>query len=379
MPENTTGLPRLHAHGTKAKASPADVRRNNRSLIWGLLFPGNQYSRAELGRLTGLSRVAISDVVSGMLTEGLIHESGREIRTTGKGKRGTLLSVDTTRLRIISIDLSQAHLVSGAVTNLLGTTLSHAEIAVNSSSAIDIETIAGLITRLLDTTDASHVIGIGIAATGVVHDGIIRRSTELGWSNMDLCTPLEKRFCVPVIVTNDVICSMMTERFFGQAGPNLLFVKVDRGVGSATLINDVPIIGENYAGGEIGHIVIDPAGPACPCGKNGCLEVVLSATALRERIRTSPESEREKIIADAGRHLTSALAVSIGLLDMGDVCIWGPPDIVNDVFFEAAQACIDRTTVSTFHKHTTIRRCQCGPDITLRGATVAVAQAAVSA
>lgn len=46
-----------------AKASPADVRRKNRQLIFRLLLPTNQYSRAELGRRTGLSRVAVSDVV----------------------------------------------------------------------------------------------------------------------------------------------------------------------------------------------------------------------------------------------------------------------------------------------------------------------------
>ena len=45
------------------KASPADVRRKNRQLIFALLFPTKQYSRAELGRRTGLSRVAVSDVV----------------------------------------------------------------------------------------------------------------------------------------------------------------------------------------------------------------------------------------------------------------------------------------------------------------------------
>ena len=85
-----------------AKASPADVRRKNRQLIFRLLFPTNQYSRAELGRRTGLSRVAVSDVVGRMLEEGLLRETG-QAPSGGKGKRGTLLSIDIDRLRIISI------------------------------------------------------------------------------------------------------------------------------------------------------------------------------------------------------------------------------------------------------------------------------------
>ena len=88
-----------------AKAPPADVRRKNRQLIFRLLFPTNQYSRAELGRRTGLSRVAVSDVVGRMLEEGLLRETG-QAPSGGKGKRGTLLSIDIDRLRIISIDRS---------------------------------------------------------------------------------------------------------------------------------------------------------------------------------------------------------------------------------------------------------------------------------
>ena len=61
-------------HG--GKASPADVRRYNRRAIFGLLFPRERLSRAELGRRTGLSRVAVSDVVSEMLRDGLLRESG---------------------------------------------------------------------------------------------------------------------------------------------------------------------------------------------------------------------------------------------------------------------------------------------------------------
>ena len=79
-----------------AKASPADVRRKNRQLIFRLLFPTNQYSRAELGRRTGLSRVAVSDVVGRMLEEGLLRETG-QAPSGGKGKRGTLLSIDIDR------------------------------------------------------------------------------------------------------------------------------------------------------------------------------------------------------------------------------------------------------------------------------------------
>lgn len=235
-----------------AKASPADVRRKNRQLIFRLLFPTNQYSRAELGRRTGLSRVAVSDVVGQMLEEGLLRETG-QAPSGGKGKRGTLLSIDIDRLRIISIDLTQEHLLHGAVTNLLGQPLRHAEVTLNTGSFVSVDVIIELIEKMLGMSDG-EVIGIGVSSPGVVDNGVVRSSTMRGWNNLDLSTPIAEHFGLEVNVSNDATAAMLTERFFGQGGPNMLFVRIERGIGSAILLSDTPVIGELHAAGEIGHI-----------------------------------------------------------------------------------------------------------------------------
>ena len=223
-----------------AKASPADVRRKNRQLIFRLLFPTNQYSRAELGRRTGLSRAAVSDVVG------------------------------------------------------------------------------------------------------------------------------------EVNVSNDATAAMLTERFFGQGGPNMLFVRIERGIGSAILLSDTPVIGELHAAGELGHISIDLDGPLCPCGKHGCLETMISGTALKKQLSAADVEQHQGILARAGRYLGQALAMPVGLLDMADVCVYGQPNIINATFIGAAQQYLDAATSSSFHKHTVIRRCECGPDITVQGEAIAV-------
>lgn len=361
-----------HTRGP-AKASPADVRRNNRALIFGLLFPSASMSRAELGRRTGLSRVAVSDVVGGMLDEGLIREVGPERHTPGKGKRGTLLAVDTSRLQLIVVDLSQAHLIQGAVTDLLGAERCRAERTLDHANHVTIDAIGDLIGQLLERVpDGTRPIGIGIAAPGVVHDGVVLRSTALGWRDVDLRAPLEQRFGIPVSIDNDTTCAMLAERFMGQGGPNLLFVQVRRGIGAATLINDVPVAGEHHAGGEIGHISLDPDGPQCPCGKRGCLERLIAESTLRRRMEGLDAAGRAAVLRRAGTYLAQALAMPVGLLDMADVCVYGPADIVNDDFLDAAQRHLDATTASTFHAPTVVRRCQCGTDVTLRGEAIAV-------
>ena len=62
----------------------------------------------------------------------------------------------------------------------------------------------------------------------------------------------------------------------------------------------------------------------------------------------------------------------VGLLDMADVCVYGQPNIINETFIDAAQQYLDAATSSSFHKHTVIRRCECGPDITVQGEAIAV-------
>ena len=322
-----------------AKASPADVRRKNRQLIFRLLFPTNQYSRAELGRRTGLSRVAVSDVVGRMLEEGLLRETG-QAPSGGKGKRGTLLSIDIDRLRIISIDLTQEHLLHGAVTNLLGQPLRHAEVTLNTGSFVSVDVIIELIEKMLGMSDG-EVIGIGVASPGVVDNGVVRSSTMRGWNNL-------------------------------EGGPNMLFVRIERGIGSAILLSDTPVIGELHAAGELGHISIDLDGPLCPCGKHGCLETMISGTALKKQLSAADVEQHQGILARAGRYLGQALAMPVGLLDMADVCVYGQPNIINATFIGAAQQYLDAATSSSFHKHTVIRRCECGPDITVQGEAIAV-------
>ncbi|KAB7787872.1 ROK family protein [Bifidobacterium cebidarum] len=353
-----------------AKSSPTDVRRSNRQLIFSLLFPTNQYSRADLGRLTGLSRVAVSDVVSQMLDEGLLRETG-QAPSGGKGKRGTLLSIDIDRLNIVSLDLTQDHMLHGAVTNLLGQALRHAEITLGAGERVTLEMIGELIEKMMGMAEGT-VIGIGIASPGVVDGGVVKRSTWLDWHDMDLSAPLQERFGANVTVTNDATAAMLAERFFGQGDRNMIFVRIESGIGSAILINDAPVKGEMHAAGEIGHISIDLNGPECPCGKRGCLETMISDHVLRKQLIHADQQQKVGILAQAGRHLGQALSMPVGLLDMADVCVYGQPDIVNATFINAAQQYLDASTSSTFHKHTVIRRCECGSDITVQGEAIAV-------
>ncbi|MER8252759.1 ROK family protein, partial [Acinetobacter baumannii] len=75
-----------------------------------------------------------------------------------------------------------------------------------------------------------------------------------------------------MIVGNDTNAALVAERFFGDCSPNSMLISIGRGVGAALCLNDVIIEGSSFTAGEIAHVVVDPNGPICECGKQGCLE-----------------------------------------------------------------------------------------------------------
>ena len=151
----------------------------------------------------------------------------------------------------------------------------------------------------------------------MVDNGVVRSSTMRGWNNLDLSTPIAEHFGLEVNVSNDATAAMLTERFFGQGGPNMLFVRIERGIGSAILLSDTPVIGELHAAGELGHISIDLDGPLCPCGKHGCLETMISGTALKKQLSAADVEQHQGILARAGRYLGQALSMPVGLFGYG--------------------------------------------------------------
>jgi len=102
-----------------AKVGPRDTRRHHLALVLRTLFRGERFSRAEISRRTGLTRVTVSDLVAELIDEKLLVEVGQSAAKRA-GKPGTLLSIDPDGRRVVSLDLSQPAEMHGAVLDLLG-------------------------------------------------------------------------------------------------------------------------------------------------------------------------------------------------------------------------------------------------------------------
>ncbi|MFZ6030675.1 MAG: ROK family protein [Chloroflexota bacterium] len=147
------------------------------------------------------------------------------------------------------------------------------------------------VTSLLE----GHVGGIGIAAPGPTDcaEGILLLAPSMGWQNVPLQAHFERRFGVPVRVSNDVQAAALGELRFGWGQKplddgrlplHLFWMTVSTGIGGCIVTNGSVYRGKGAAG-EIGHLILDEHGPLGACGHTGCLESLACGPAIAAEAR----------------------------------------------------------------------------------------------
>ena len=140
------------------------------------------------------------------------------------------------------------------------------------------------VARYLLDERGGPVTGIGAGVPGLVDAaGVMRFGPNLpGVVDMDVRGTLVSTFGVPVRVGNDATCAGWGERSIGAArgSDHVLLVTLGTGIGGGLVSHGTLVQGANGFAGEIGHMVVDPTGPPCPCGKRGCWERYASGSGL---------------------------------------------------------------------------------------------------
>jgi len=165
----------------------------------------------------------------------------------------------------------------------------------NADANTDLEIMRSLIQDLLQG-EKPAAIGVSFGGPVDATTGIVRLSHHVpGWENTPLSEILESEFGVPVSVDNDANIAALGEHRFGagQGYESLLYITVSTGVGGGWILNGRPWRGAEGMAGEIGHVVVEPAGPLCLCGKRGCVERLASgpyiAASVQELLQQQPE------------------------------------------------------------------------------------------
>lgn len=363
------------------KVLPEDGRAHNRSLVLQTLYRAGRQSRADIARLTRLTRVTVSDLVAELIAEGLIIEIGKR-EDSRPGKPATLLDINRGASQIVGLDLSEYSTLRGAVLDLDGRILERAETPLAGGTGAEATAKVMALAEALVARTTAPILGLGVGSPGVVDlAGVVISAPNLGWTDEHLQDNLIDRFGIPVIVGNDARAAVLAEHSFGGAGSDMMLIKVGHGVGSGLLLNGSLLFGSRFAAGEIGHVVVGTEGGAeCACGKFGCLETWLAAPRLAARIAAarasdqsrSPQEAAEPILRQAGRHLGIALAPVVAALNLAEIVLSGPTDLLDGPLSEAIIKTLRDRTMAELHSDLVVRMTTLGQDIVIRGAAVMV-------
>jgi len=366
-PTNSGDSPFARRGAPHRKAVPGDTRRHNRSLVLRTIFRSGPVSRADLARSTHLTRAATSELAAELLAEGLVEELGTR-SDQGVGKPATLLGLVPDARFTVTLDLSDDARFRAALVDLGGKVLER-RIADRdgrrSDAALDLAT--ELCVDLVAAADRP-LLGVGVGSPGVVDPaGIVLEAPNLGWHGLELSTLLTRALDVPVPVhvANDANAAALGE--LGLGGPaerSLLLVKIGHGVGAGLVLDGHLVVGDRFAAGEIGHVVVDPDGEVCACGRTGCLETAAAAPRLRRAGRAGKDA--------GGRRLGEALAPVVSALNLREIVLSGPLDVLDESFRAAALDAIRERTMPAVGDNVDIRLSSLGEDDVLLGAAMLV-------
>jgi glucokinase len=163
---------------------------------------------------------------------------------------------------------------------------------------------------------------IGVGAPGLVDaTGVLRFAPNLmGGAGLAIRAGLEARFPgVVVRAGNDATCAGWAERMLGAARgrDDMVMVTLGTGIGGGIVAGGRLLLGTDGFAGEIGHMVVDPHGPRCPCGKRGCWERFGSGSGLGRLGREAAQAGQARRVAELaggdpeavrGEHVTAAAA-----------------------------------------------------------------------
>lgn len=320
---------------------------------------GGGLARAEVARRTGLSPQTVTNVARRLLDLGLVVEEGEAARR-GPGRPGTLLRLNPVSRFAVGVHLDPATMTF-VLLDLSGEVVARAQVPTPVPEDPE-AVVAGLVAEIEGLiagagVDRDRVLGVGIAAPGPidVEAGVVLDPPHLpGWHDVPLRDAVAERTGLRAVLDKDVIAAASAHLWHpGEHASDFVFFYLGTGVAVSTVLHDEVVRGVSGNAGESGHLIADPEGARCWCGRRGCLGAVLRAEALTEQGRaagvdlpawgdgTDPRAVDDavtalcaaadaghpgarEVLALAGRRVGMAAGVLTDLLDVPAVLAGGP-------------------------------------------------------
>lgn len=354
---------------SKETVDAAEMRARNSLLLLNMIWREQRISRAEIARRAGLSPSTVSVIVRDLERLGLVRDIGTGVSTGGR--RPILLGFCDDAYTLVGVELGATH-IAVVLTNLRG----HVQVFREASHPVrtdpvgTLEQAAAMIGECLAAGDVAlqRILGIGIALPSPVDPAEPGRMSPFvvpAWADHDIRAWLRERYECPIFLDNDANLGALAEQWWGARADDLTYIKIGMGVGAGHIIRGELHRGAGGSAGEIGHIVVEPAGPRCMCGNRGCLATFIGSSALLERARARMpamdepvsvgtvvewarrgEPAAQAIIDEAGRYLGVAIGGLVNLLNPAVVVLGGALTAAGDMLIEPLRVSIHAHALS---------------------------------
>jgi predicted NBD/HSP70 family sugar kinase/biotin operon repressor len=378
----------------KDKFSLKSMKKSNTELILSIILKNQPISRANISKMTKLSRAAVSSIVQNLLKEGFISEIGVDREQTGTGRKGILLEgnhnfvtvgfdINSNLDRLICLDIN-------------GNVVEKAQFTRKN-----VDFIQEIRDSLKMFFSSSKLKGKNIKSVGIAFPGFVSEKENViaitpylkNENNFSALKELENTFGIPFRFENKAKLMTIAEKNYGYGkdSKNMLFINIAVGIGSGLFIDGKMYKGSSNLSGEIGHFkIMDEDGDECVCGSRGCLETVLSSWGLVKRYnkfsvskkiegqyRSDAVVERAlegdetavKVIEEAGHYLGFVLANIANVLNLDLIVIGGSNNIRNSkIFKQKVLNDFDKYSLGIIRREIRIEFSQLGEDIAAIGA-----------
>lgn len=260
--------------------NPKTLRKSNMANIAFELLTNDALSRLQLASKLQLTTASITQLVHELISKGIVYEDS-SIQRNQTGRKEILLKYNEPRFTAISVNIEtdKTHVSLCSYNNVIFEKIvSTAELDMQNGNLAKLNK---LIYEVLDTYKTQHkIIGIGIGIVGIVDEetGDVVNSYGILPKHFMLKEKIHNEFKLDTYVINNIRAQARSLIRNGNDG--FLYIKHAPGLGAALVINGRLINGDSNVAGEIGHIVLDRNGKKCSCGKSGCLETIVSESAI---------------------------------------------------------------------------------------------------
>jgi predicted NBD/HSP70 family sugar kinase len=354
----------------RRSGSLTSLRERNRKRVIDALRRSGVASRAELARLTGLSRSTVSTIVSDLIEAEMAAESdGRAADEARAGRPPVMISLNPTAGLALGIDFGHQHL-RVAVSDLSHTVLAEAwcELDVDHSADQGLAAAAEFVEQVLAEAEVGRerVIGVGMGLPAPIDrtTGSVQSSSILpGWVGVDAAAEASARIGLPVEVENDANLGALAELVWGagRGKSDLAYIKVSTGIGAGLVSGGRLHHGVGGTAGEIGHTILAGGGPVCRCGNRGCLETLASSRAIAELLGTSRGEETGsrrllelckagdpaavRLVGDAGTAIGVAVANLCNIINPECVIVGGDLGTVGEALLGPLRDVVRRNAI----------------------------------